>query len=260
MSLAVGTGPASVSVWSTARLTSSSTGPRKSDSDLLVRQASFHERRIRLLHQVLDRLLLLVRRLDVRLRGRELLAELVDLPLLDLLRRLVHAAARGDRHADHDPDREGDEDGRERGDVVAEVEHRAQADARAHCGRRGPRRSREGPARRRPQRRRRRAPQRANATSGQSPPAGGRAGRRRARRRASPPPSAWSGTWRTSRSRLRSRNSIRLKCVPTATISSAPFSYASSIARSSLIPGVGTSADERPSRSSRDLPGALPSS
>ena len=36
--------------------------------------------------------------------------------------------------------------------------------------------------------------------------------------------------------RFRSRNSIRLKCVPTATISSEPFSYASSSARSSLIP------------------------
>ena len=40
--------------------------------------------------------------------------------------------------------------------------------------------------------------------------------------------------------RLRSRNSTRLKCVPTATISSAPFSYASSSAMSSLIPGAGT--------------------
>ena len=33
-------------------------------------------------------------------------------------------------------------------------------------------------------------------------------------------------------------NSIRLKCVPTATISSAPFSNASSSAMSSLIPGA----------------------
>ena len=40
--------------------------------------------------------------------------------------------------------------------------------------------------------------------------------------------------------RSRSRNSIRFRCVPTATISSAPFSNASSSARSSLIPGAGT--------------------
>src|SRR3954453_11532958 len=40
--------------------------------------------------------------------------------------------------------------------------------------------------------------------------------------------------------RFRSRNSIRLKCVPTATISSAPFSKASNSATSSLIPGART--------------------
>ena len=40
--------------------------------------------------------------------------------------------------------------------------------------------------------------------------------------------------------RFRSRNSIMLKWVPTATISSAPFSYARSSARSSEIPAAGT--------------------
>ena len=40
--------------------------------------------------------------------------------------------------------------------------------------------------------------------------------------------------------RSRSRNSIRLKCVPTATMSSAPFSKARSSAMSSLIPGIAT--------------------
>src|SRR5207248_3367723 len=58
--------------------------------------------------------------------------------------------------------------------------------------------------------------------------------------------------------RSRSRNSIRLKCVPTATISSAPFSYASSSATSSLIPGAATSFGSRPSCSRRAAPGAPP--
>ena len=40
--------------------------------------------------------------------------------------------------------------------------------------------------------------------------------------------------------RFLSRNSIRLKCEPTITISSAPFSAATSIATSSLVAGAGT--------------------
>ena len=47
--------------------------------------------------------------------------------------------------------------------------------------------------------------------------------------------------------RLRSMNSTRLKCVPTATISSAPRSCASSSATSSLIPGAETVANGSPS-------------
>ena len=58
--------------------------------------------------------------------------------------------------------------------------------------------------------------------------------------------------------RLRSRNSITLKCVPTATISSAPFSCASRSARSSLMPIVGTAWYLRPRRSMRSAPGASP--
>ena len=57
-------------------------------------------------------------------------------------------------------------------------------------------------------------------------------------------------------SRFRSRNSSRLKCVPTATISSAPFSWASRMATSSLIPGEGKTEDGSPSRSIRSRPGA----
>ena len=41
--------------------------------------------------------------------------------------------------------------------------------------------------------------------------------------------------------RFLSRNSTRLKCEPTETISSAPFSAAISIATSWLVPGAGTS-------------------
>jgi hypothetical protein len=59
--------------------------------------------------------------------------------------------------------------------------------------------------------------------------------------------------------RSRSRNSIKLKCVPTATISSAPFSNASRSAMSSLIPGAETVEYLRPSPSSRAAPGAAPS-
>ena len=59
--------------------------------------------------------------------------------------------------------------------------------------------------------------------------------------------------------RFFSRNSTRLKCDPTATISSAPFSAATSIATSSLVAGAGTSLYFRPSASSRSRPGARPS-
>ena len=58
--------------------------------------------------------------------------------------------------------------------------------------------------------------------------------------------------------RSRSRNSTRLKCVPTATISVAPFSCASWSARSSLIPGAATVTKSRPSRRRRAAPGAPP--
>ena len=47
--------------------------------------------------------------------------------------------------------------------------------------------------------------------------------------------------------RFLSRNSTRLKCEPTVTISSAPFSAAISIATSSLVAGAGTSLYVRPS-------------
>ena len=46
--------------------------------------------------------------------------------------------------------------------------------------------------------------------------------------------------------RLRSRNSTRLNCEPTETISRAPFSAAISIATSWLVPGAGTSLKARP--------------
>src|SRR5262245_10185530 len=59
--------------------------------------------------------------------------------------------------------------------------------------------------------------------------------------------------------RFRSRNSSRLKWVPTATMSSAPFSCASRMATSSLIPGEGRTAEGRPNRSMRSRPGACPS-
>src|SRR4051794_10725948 len=58
--------------------------------------------------------------------------------------------------------------------------------------------------------------------------------------------------------RSRSRNSIRLKWVPTATISSAPFSYASRSARSSLMPWAATVWNLTPNSSRRSAPGAAP--
>ena len=58
--------------------------------------------------------------------------------------------------------------------------------------------------------------------------------------------------------RLRSRNSTRLNCEPTETISRAPFSAAISIATSWLVPGAGTSLKGSPSSSRRWRPGRAP--
>ncbi len=46
--------------------------------------------------------------------------------------------------------------------------------------------------------------------------------------------------------RFLSRNSMRLKCAPTETISSAPFSWASSIATSWLVPIAGATTGFEP--------------
>src|SRR3954447_3319542 len=56
-----------------------------------------------------------------------------------------------------------------------------------------------------------------------------------------------------------SRNSTRVAWVPTATMSSAPLSSASSIATSSLVPVAGNTTYGTPSCSTRTMPGARPS-
>ena len=56
-----------------------------------------------------------------------------------------------------------------------------------------------------------------------------------------------------------SRNSTSVACVPTATMSSAPLSSASSIATSSLVPVAGNTMCGTPSWSTRARPGARPS-
>lgn len=56
-----------------------------------------------------------------------------------------------------------------------------------------------------------------------------------------------------------SRNSTRVACVPTATMSSAPLSSARSIATSSLVPVAGNTTCGTPSCSTRAMPGARPS-
>src|SRR6266704_158614 len=55
------------------------------------------------------------------------------------------------------------------------------------------------------------------------------------------------------------RNSTSVYRIPTATISRAPSSSASSSATSSLVPGAGHCTESRPSDRTRSRPGAVPS-
>ncbi len=172
-----------------------------------------------------------------------------------------------DRHAQEHAEREREQDGGEGQRVVAVVEHRSARAGLALARRRtaaaasatAVRRRRAGRASSRRRRSSRSAPAAITTSSGVSP------GRGRYRRLTPLASTRISPMRRRVRNvedmplRLRSRNSTRLNCEPTDTISRAPFSAAISIATSWLVPGAGTSLNASPSSSRRSRPGARPS-
>ncbi len=232
-------------------------GADEQHGDVLVLQPAGYERWIRVGRVVLHRRLPACGSARLRPRGVSLRGQLGDLLVEILALDVVDEAAAGQADPDEDADHEREEDGRQRGDVVAEVEHAEECRGRAQPG--------PGEAKPRPYSpsafpRSRTSTSMALRNEGEATIAATTARRPAAQTRTSgqipirrltsrDTPFASTSTSPTfSRAtnvdaipaRSRSRNSTRLKWVPTATISSAPLSCASRSAMSSLIPGAET--------------------